>query len=906
MAMPSGTRLGSYEIESVLGAGGMGEVYRARDTRLGRAVAVKVILGVFASDTNRVARFDREAKVLASLNHPHIAALYGMEEAAGQHFLVMELVEGETLAERLARGPMPVEEVLAIARQIAEALEAAHDKGIVHRDLKPANVKITPDDQIKVLDFGLAKAIESESAAGNVANSPTLSMMASQAGVILGTAAYMSPEQAKGFPADHRSDVFSFGTVVYEMLTGRQPFPGDTIPEVLASVLVREPEVNRLPSDLNPRLTEVLRRCLEKNPKRRWQAIGDVRAELELIASAPRATQAAMAPAVPPRPMWRRALPVGVAAILGAALAGAAVWYLKPLPRSALTRFSFTLPGNQQFTTGTTRHLVAISPDAAAIVYVADSRLFLRSMAEIDRRPIPGAGSGNDRGITTPVFSPDGQSIAFWSGLDRALMKIGITGGVATRLCPADSPFGMTWSADGIVFAQSSGIMRVADRGGTPDVLVRLGAGEQAQSPQILPGGETVLFTLATGVAADRWDKAKVVAQSLRSEERRVLIDGGSDARYLPTGHLAYAVGGTVFAVPFDARRIEATGGPVPVIEGVRRASGAASGAANFSVSTTGTLVYLPGPVGFSAGQLDIALSDRRGGQTPLKLQPGPYEFPRASPDGTRIAFGSDDGKDAVVLIYDLSGTRAMQPLTFGGKNRFPIWSADAGRVTFQSDRDGDLGVFWQPADGTGTAERLTKAGQGESHVPESWSRDGNTLLFTVMKGSDVSLWTLSLHDRKIAPFGGVRSSDQTGAQFSPDGRWVVYHATEQSSTTVYVQPFPATGAKYQLVKRTTDAPHHALWSPDGREIFYVPRVGVLEAVSVTTRPAFAFGNPVAVPRPFLGGPPSARRNFDITPDGRFVATVAPGSSTSGPAATAEIHVVLNWFEELKARVRRP
>ena len=342
------------------------------------------------------------------------------------------------------------------------------------------------------------------------------------------------------------------------------------------------------------------------------------------------------------------------------------------------------------------------------------------------------------------------------------------------------------------------------------------------------------------------------------------------------------------------------------MIEGVRRASGAATGAANFSVSTTGTLVYLPGPVGFSAGQLDIALSDRRGGQTPLNLQPGPYEYPRVSPDGTRIAFATDDGKDAVVLIYDLSGTRAMQPLTYGGKNRFPIWSADSKRVTFQSDRDGDLGLFWQPADGSGTAERLTKAGQGESHVPESWSPDGNTLLFTVMKGTDVSVWTLSLHDRKIGPFGGIRSTDQTGALFSPDGRWVAYHATEQNSTTVYVQPFPATGARYQLVKRTSDAPHHALWSPDGKEIFFIPTVGVLEAVSVTTRPAFAFGKPVAVPRPFLAGPPSARRNFDITPDGRFVATIAAGATSSGPAATPEVQVVLNWFEELKARVRHP
>jgi len=330
MPLTAGTRLGPYEIIAPLGAGGMGAVYHARDTKLGRAVAIKVILDEFASDEERVGRFEREAKMLAALNHPRIASLFGMEHASGQHFLVMELIEGETLADRLRRGPMQVEEAMPIAVQISEALEAAHEKGVVHRDLKPANVKITPDGQVKVLDFGLAKVMESEATSGTAANSPTLSMMATQAGLILGTAAYMSPEQAKGFPADHRSDVFSFGTVLFEMLAGRQPFQGDTAPEVLASVLVREADVSRLPSDLTPRLIELVKRCLEKNPRKRWQAIGDVRAELESLVAAPRTVAMPAYAASPPKPFWKRALPVTISAVIAAAIAGAAAWRLKP------------------------------------------------------------------------------------------------------------------------------------------------------------------------------------------------------------------------------------------------------------------------------------------------------------------------------------------------------------------------------------------------------------------------------------------------------------------------------------------------------------------------------------------------------------------------------------------------
>src|SRR5438093_1927085 len=433
MPLPVGTRFGAYEILSDLGVGGMGEVYRARDTKLGRSVAIKVLPDTFAADPERIARFEREAKMLAALNHPHIAALYGMEESAGRHFLVMELVEGETLAERLQRGAMPIEETLKIAHQIVEALEAAHEKGIVHRDLKPANVKITPDDKVKVLDFGLAKALEPERGVSELTHSPTLSLMATEAGLILGTAAYMSPEQAKGFPADQRSDVFSFGVVLYEMLTGRQPFQGETAPDILASVLVRDPDLKSLPPHLNPRLHDLLRRCLEKTPKRRWQAIGDVRAEIETIAADPHGESAIAHAGAPPRPLWRRAIPIVATAIIASGLTGFGVWTARrstPLP---VARFTLTLPEGQQFT-NLGRQLIAISPDGTQIVYVANRRLYLRPISALEARPISGAEA--EGGVLNPAFSPDGQFIVFWSADDQTVKKIAVTGGAAVTICP--------------------------------------------------------------------------------------------------------------------------------------------------------------------------------------------------------------------------------------------------------------------------------------------------------------------------------------------------------------------------------------------------------------------------------------------------------------------------------------
>jgi serine/threonine-protein kinase len=711
MSLTPGARLGPYEIVALLGAGGMGEVYRARDTKLGRFVAVKVLPEAFAADADRVSRFQREAQLLASLNHPHIAALYGMEEmgpavaSAGVgsgrggpavSVLVMELVEGDTLADRITRGTLSLLDTLKIAHQIAEALEAAHDQGVIHRDLKPANVKVTPDDNVKVLDFGLAKAMDTSPVAMELSHSPTLSRMATQAGMILGTAAYMSPEQAKGCSADQRSDIFSFGTVLYEMLTGRQPFQGDTAPDVLASVIVREPDLTQLAPNLNPRLSELLRRCLEKNPKKRWQAIGDVRAEIEIIAAAPHSTLALAQAVAPPKPLWRRALPAAVTAVVVGGLAGAIGYCARPSPTPpSVTRFSFALGDGQQFT-NQGRQVVAMSPDGTQMVYVANQRLYLRSMSELDARPI--GGIDGSYAVLNPVFSPDGRSIAFYSGGggDNTLKKIAVTGGAAVTLCPvANGPFGMSWTPDGILYGLGSqGIMRVSASGGTPETIISVKAGEFAHGPQMLPDGQTVLFTLAT--SATDWDKARIVVQSLKSGERKTLIEGGSDARYLPTGHIVYALGGVVFALPFDVRRLQVSGGPVPVVEGVRRA-GATTGTAQFSTAANGSLVFVPGPVSASStGLQELALIDRKGTVEPLKLPPGAYDHPRVSPDGTRLVFATDDGKDAVVWIYELSGATAMRRLTFGGKNRFPIWSADGQHVAFQSDRDGDLGIFWR------------------------------------------------------------------------------------------------------------------------------------------------------------------------------------------------------------------
>ena len=899
-----GTRLGPYEVLTLLGAGGMGEVYRARDTKLNREVALKILPEAVASDPDRLARFTREAQTLAALNHPNIGSIYGIEESQSVRALVMELIEGDDLSALIARGPLPLDEVLNIARQIAEALEAAHEHGIIHRDLKPANIKVRPDGTVKVLDFGLAKAIDpSAGSSATAMNSPTLSMHATQAGIILGTAAYMSPEQARGKPVDKRTDIWAFGAVLYEMLSGQRAMRGDDVADTLAAVLRQDLDATALPGSTPPSVRQLIARCLERDVRQRLRDIGEARIVLTDPTAALKGDAGVVPVVAPLKPLWRRAIPLVLLAIGAAALAIAGMAYFRSSPAvPVVTRFRFT-PAEGQVFPGGTRQFVAISPDGTQVAYVVTLGLYVRSMAEMEAHLVARADSAT--AVLSPAFSPDGTSVAFWSGVDRTIKKVAVSGGAAITICSADQPFGISWDTSGILFGQDGkGLMRVSADGGSPDLIVPVKSGEQAHGPQLLPGADTVLFTLATGTAPDRWDRATIVTQSLRTGERKTLVNGGSDARYLPTGHLVYALGGVVLAQPMDLRRLEIIGGAVPIIEGVRRTAQNVTGAAQFAASNTGSLIYVPGPVSTTVAQSDLALIGRTGAVQPLKLPPGFYFHPRVSPNGRHIAVTNDDGKAANVLIHDLERPSSLRQLTVGGKNRFPVWSADSARVAFQSDREGDLGIFWQRADGSGTAERLTTAEQGVSHEPEAWSSKSEQLVFSVTKGAIVSLWTFALEDKKATQVSDVRSTRPFNASLSPDGQWLVYNTTEAPGSgaelgiaRMIVEPFPGTGAKYMLAGGI-----HPVWSHNGREIMSQPSGGRWAVQAITTQPTFVFGPLMPLSR---GGAvtfgPEGRRNQDIMADGRFLGVIDGGQSIA--AGFPQIQVVLNWFEELKAKV---
>jgi serine/threonine-protein kinase len=917
VALAPGTRLGPYEVIAQIGVGGMGEVYRARDTRLKREVAIKVLPDLLAGDPERLSRFQREAELLATLNHPNIAAIYGLEESERGRAIVLELVEGDTLADAIARAPIAVDDALRTARQIVEALEAAHDRGVIHRDLKPANIKITADGKVKVLDFGLAKMLESPNAPPITSMSPTMSVQATYAGVILGTAAYMSPEQARGKLVDRRTDVWAFGCVLFEMLTGTRAFDstGDTVSDAVAAVLMKEPDWTLLPASTPPHIASLLRRCLKKDVQKRVPHIGVARLEIEEGAASPPPAVAIMPAA---SPLWRRAMPIAIGVLLTAAVAAAAWWRLKPdTPQAIVSRFVVTLPGGQNFT-NTGRHAIAISPDGTSIVYTADSRLYLRTMGDVEARPIPGIDASYT--VINPVFSPDGRSIVFYAGgggAQATIKRIAASGGAPVTLGSFPVPIGMSWGPDGILLGQPKGIVRLSDNGGTPEVIVTINPDEVAHGPQMLPGGKAVLFTLAKARGDERWETADIVVQPLPAGPRKTIVHGGTDARYLSTGHLVYALSGVVFAVPLDLQRLQVSGGAVPIIEGVRRAPVNATGAAQFSVSANGSLVYMPGPVVTSTSSRELAIFDRTGKASALRVSPAAFEHARSSPDGKRVAFVTDDEKETVVWTYELSGARATQRLTFNGRNRFPIWTADGQRIAFQSDREGDRGIFWQRADGAGTAERLTTAEKGTEHIPESWSPKDDGFLYRMNKGGVNRLVFFSLKDRKSTPFGGVETEWPTDAVFSPDGRWVAYSGGKRPpgsinvGRTIYVQPFPATGPTYQLpVVVSTAGYRHPRWSPDGKELlFMVGSSGIrLMVAGVTAQPAFAFGNSLPLSKPvyWMDNATDTARLWDVLPDGQhFVAVIPAGSigQSGGTADPQEYRVVLNWFEELKQRV---
>ncbi len=922
MALTSGTRLGVYEITAQIGAGGMGEVYRATDGNLKRQVAIKVLPAAVAGDADRLARFQREAEVLAALNHPNIAQIFGLERTPDVTALVMELVEGDDLSQRIARlrapgasarqAGMPLDEALPIAKQIAEALEAAHEQGIIHRDLKPANIKVRADGMVKVLDFGLAKALDTSpaSAAAEAMNSPTIASPAQMTGVgvILGTAAYMSPEQAKGRTVDRRADVWAFGAVLFEMLTAQRAFAGDDVSDTLANVLKMEPEWERLPADLPARIRQVLRACLQKNAKQRLGDMQDVR--LALDGAFETAATQAVAHAGAVAPPWRRALPVAAAVVLTAAIVGGAAWRLRPAPAAPapVAQFSMAVPDGSVITS------VATSPDGTRMSFGArGAGLYLRAIGDVEAHLVPGVPLG-----TSPVgvaFSPDGESVVFYSNGDGSLKRIPVAGGQALTIAQGIQPTrGLTWGEGGIAYGQdAAGVFRVSPNGGKPEPLATVEAGEEAYGPQVLPGGKDLMFTVARNInngGVDRWDTAHIVVQSLTSGERRTIINGGADARYLPTGHVVYAVAGTLFAVAFDADTQTVRGDPVAVVTGVRRRVN--DGGAFLSVSSSGSLLFVPGPVERSIAALRVPTLARRNAKTePLALPPRPYRRPRVSPDGKRLAVGIDEGASAEVWIYDLAGATAMRRLTFGGRNRFPVWSSDGRRLAFQSDRDGTPSIYVQNADGGGAAERLTKAAQGVLHIPDSWSPDGRTLLFSEHKGDTFSLMALAISEQRAVTFGGVQSLQPADAVFSPDGRWVAYASSPAAGGLVsadrgiFVQPFPATGATYQVPKTRLD--FHPTWAPSGREIFYVPSIGDanLTAVSVQTQPSLTFGPPA----PVAGVPQPAftsilPRGYDVLPDGSFI-TLVPADNASSSAAGSELRVILNWFEELKRLVPR-
>jgi len=882
MALEPGRKLGPYEIVEPIGKGGMGEVYRARDTKLDRDVAIKVLPEEFANDDERLARFEREAKLLASLNHPNIASIYGFESNA----LVLELVEGPTLAERIQQGPIPVEETIAIAKQIAEALEAGHEAGVIHRDLKPANIKTREDGTVKVLDYGLAKALEGDaptSGDSELSQSPTLTRQGTQVGVILGTAAYMSPEQAKGKRVDRRADVWAFGVVLYEMLTGKRAFAGKDVSDTLAYVLTKEPDWDALPADLDPTLRMFLTRCLEKDPKRRLPDIGVVRLAMDGAFETTITPQGAVSQPVG----WGASIGMAAAAaLLLSVITGVAVWsvlYREPPPRP-VARFSLPLPLDVSVT-GRDRHVVALSPDGTRLVYSANQQLYLRAMDQMDATPVRGT-----EGARSPFFSPGGEWVGFWA--DGQLKKVAVRGGAAVTLCAAQNPWGARWGADDtIVFGQRGvGIMQVSADGGTPEALIPLtGTGEVGHGPQVLPSEATVLFTLGDG---SNWDDAQIVVHSLETDERKVLIEGGTDARYVPTGHLVYVLDSTLLAVPFDVDKLEVTGGAIPMAEGIMT-SDSRTGAAHFSVSDTGALVYVTGG---SSGLAERTLVwvDRDGGEEALAAEPRAYTYPRISPDGGRLALDVR-GQENDIWLWDFA-RETLTRLTFApGVDLYPVWTPDGTQVAFSSDRDENFDLYWKAADGTGTVERLTESENAQ--FPYAFTPDGSQLVFRETGEQGFNLGVLSLEDSSEPLL--ATEFNEYNAELSPDGRWLAYESNASGQQEIYVRPFPnVEDGRWPISDGGGTRP---LWSRDKRELFYLAPGARLMAVPVQTDPGFAPGNAEEVfGGYFVGAGNAVGRTYDISPDGERFLMIKESDETS---STEEFVVVLNWFEELKRLV---
>ena len=893
--MVPGFSIAHYRITAKLGEGGMGEVYRATDTKLGREVAIKVIPDVFAQDEDRMARFTREAQMLAALNHPNIAAIYGVEDRA----LVMELVEGSTLAARIAAGPMPLAEVLPVALQIVDALECAHEKGIVHRDLKPANIKITPEGRVKVLDFGLAKALANETAQGDPASSPTLTMRATMAGVILGTAGYMSPEQARGHEADKRADIWSFGVVLYEMLTGRQIFVGPTVSDTLAAVLMREPDWSLLPPDTPPALHRLLRRCLERERRQRLPDIAVARMELDdALRGGP--AESPVAAASPKADGWLRWWSGAATVVALAALAVAAMHFREtPAPPDPL-RFQIPAPEKTQF--GTTG--LAVSPDGRRIAFIAAgahgaAMIWVRSLDSLAAQALP----GTEGVVYLPFWSPDGRSIGFMA--QGKLRKVEASGGPPQIICdqPGISLAG-SWSREGVIIFSTSngGLFRVPQAGGVPS---RITTPNESQGeighlrPWFLPDGRHFLYVTRTRQP----ENAAIYLASLDSKERKRLAATQQAGAYAPpaagsrTGHLLFLRQNTLMAQPLDGTRFEPVGEAFPVAEQV----GSYLAMGLFSVSTNGVLAYRSGD---SAGGSQLVWFDRTGKSLGTLGAHNIFNGGLSiSPDGKRVAVDQmDQTGNRDVWVLDVARGVPMRFTFDSAQEVGPVWAPDGRRLLFSSDRAGGINsIYKKDSSGSGNEELLFKS--GIPMLAYDWSPDGRYLLYGALDPKTRSdLWVLPVAagtagEGKPAPYVQTPFSENQG-QFSPNGRWIAYTSDESGQPEIYVQSFPAGGGKYQV--STGAGGTQARWRRDGKEMFYIGGDGNLMAVNVKTEGAFEADTPRGLfnPRIFFGAT-NAYFRYDVAKDGqRFLAiSVDTGAEGSGPAP---ITVVVNWQAALK------
>jgi Tol biopolymer transport system component/predicted Ser/Thr protein kinase len=880
MALAQGTRLGSYEVVAQIGAGGMGEVYRALDTRLDRIVAIKVLPSHLAGKPELRERFEREARTIASLNHPHICTLYDIGHQDGTDFLVMEHLEGETLAQRLLKGPLQLEQVLQYAIEIADALDKAHSKGITHRDLKPGNIMLTKAGA-KLLDFGLAKL--KQVPAASISQLSTQETLTEQ-GTILGTCPYMAPEQVEGNEADARTDIFAFGVVVYEMATGKKAFEGKSQASVIARILDSDPPpISSLQPMTPAALDHVVKKCLAKEPAQRWQSASDLCGELKWIAEG--GTQAASLQAAPVkgfRAFTKRPLGLVLGTLLlGAVIAGVAVRNLKPAVGRPVSRLSVILPSNIQLAAGLNQPAVAISPDGSHLAFVSSGggarQVYLRAMDSREARPIPGTEGGFN-----PFFSPDGQWVGFFAG--GKLKKVSVNGGATITLCDAENALGASWGRQGtIVFGTIGPLMQVSDAGGTPQALTRLEKGENAHAwPEFLPDGKAVLFM--DGLPA------RVAVYSLETGERRDLIQGATSPHYLPIGYLVYAqAGGNLMAAPFDARRQTVTGAAVPVGEGVL--TSLANGATQYSLSDTGSLIYVSG--GAEAAQRKLVWVDRKGIEQLLPAPPHAYRYPRLSPDGQRVGATIEEG-GGQIWLYDLHRDTLTRMTFEGTYNLIGTWTPDGTRIAFGSNKEGSPNVFWQRADGSGGLERLTTSQYSQN--PTSWSPDGQTLTFIqINPKTGFDIWVLRMDERKVQPFLQTPATE-SAPRFSPDGHWLAYTSDESGRTEVYVQPYPGPGGKWQI---STDGGTEPVWNPKGRELFY--RSGdKMMIVDVTTQPSFSAGKAKLLFEGQYLPTPSTFPDYDVSPDGqRFLMLKAVGQAQG----LTQVNVVLNWTEELKRLV---